>query len=67
MYKEIRMWLANELKANQKSVLSLATICLLLSGDVELNPGLRYKFPCGRCEKRVRANQKHLQCDECDK
>ena len=59
--------LANKLKVSQKSVLSLATICLLLSGDVELNPGPRYKFPCGWCEKPVRANQKGLQCDECDK
>ena len=51
---------ANKLKVSQKSVLYLATICLLLSGDVELNPGPRYKFPCGRCETPVRANQKGL-------
>ena len=27
---------------------------LLLSGDVELNPGPTYKYPCLRCEKPVR-------------
>ena len=50
--------LANKLKVSQKSVLSLATICLLLLGDVELNPGPRYKFPCGRCENLCEPTKK---------
>ena len=44
----------------------LAT-CLLLSGDVELNPGPTFKFPCARCERPVKSNQKGLQCDACDR
>ena len=42
-------------------------LCLLLSGDVELNPGPTYKYPCVRCEKPVRRNQKGIQCDICDR
>ena len=47
--------------------LSILTICLLLSGDVEPNPGPSFKFPCARCEKPVKSNQKGLQCDACDR
>ena len=49
---------------------------LLLCGDIMQNPGpssppttkgrLRYKFPCGICEKPVKSNQKGIQCDFCD-
>ena len=42
-------------------------LCLILSGDIELNPGPTYKYPCVRCEKPVRRNQKGIQCDTCDK
>ena len=66
-YRTRSTLMANKLKVSRKSVLSLVTTCLLLSGDVELNPGPKYKFPCSSCEKSVRANQKGLQCDECDK
>ena len=39
---------------------------LLLSGDVELNPRPKYKYPCVRCKKPVRRCQKGIQCDSCD-
>jgi len=34
---------------------------LLLSGDIALNPG-PVKYPCGKCCKPVRKNQKGIQC-----
>ena len=40
---------------------------LILSGDIELNPGPGPKFPCGICCKAVKSNQKAIQCDGCDK
>lgn len=41
-------------------------LCLLLCGDVHTNPG-PVQYPCGICCKSVRANQKGLLCDSCDK
>ena len=39
---------------------------LLLSGDVQLNPG-PIRYPCGveACGKPVKSNQKGIQCDGC--
>ena len=42
-------------------------LILLLSGDIEINPGPSFKYPCGRCERPVKSNQKGIQCDLCDK
>ena len=40
---------------------------LLLSGDVESNPGPRsIAFPCGICSKSCREGQLAIQCDTCD-
>ena len=39
---------------------------LCLAGDVELNPGPNYKYPCPRCNKPVKSNQKGIQCDTCN-
>ena len=41
-------------------------LLLLLSGDIEVNPGPTYKFPCSRCDKPVKSNQDGLQCNGCD-
>ena len=45
-------------------------IALLLSGDVELNPGPRPSqksiFPCGFCQTHVDFGQKATCCDTCD-
>ena len=42
-------------------------IILLLSGDVESNPGPRqWKYPCTLCAKPVKSNQDGLLCDGCD-
>jgi len=49
---------------------ALTTALLLLSGDVELNPGPRAKnasvFPCGICEQPVTWSCKGAACDNCD-
>ena len=40
---------------------------LILSGDLELNPGPgNCKYPCGVCSRPVKKNQKAVQCDSCD-
>lgn len=39
---------------------------LLLPGNVELNPGLTYQFPCTICSKPVKSNQRGVCCDSCD-
>ena len=39
---------------------------LILSGDIELNPGPGLRKPkCKICEKIVRSNQKHFTCEHC--
>ena len=46
--------------------LGLLLDLLLLCGDVNLNPGPNWKFPCGICSKPVKSNQMGIQCDQCD-
>ena len=42
-------------------------LLLMLSGQVELNPGLYTpKFPCQICSKAVKWGQRALACDNCD-
>ena len=52
----------------KKHATCLAMFTLLLSGDVELNPGPTEKsiYPCPFCELNVEYGMKALQCDECD-
>lgn len=41
-------------------------LCILLvSGDIQLNPGPGTKYPCTICYKPVKANQMALECDGC--
>ena len=49
-------------RVSKRLLLSL----LLLGGDIELNPGPNWKFPCGSCNKPVKKNQKGIQCDQCN-
>ena len=39
---------------------------LLLAGDISLNPGPQWKFPCSLCSNPVKRNQHGIQCDNCD-
>ena len=43
-----------------------ASCLLLLSGDIEMNPG-PVKYPCTVCTKVVRSDQRAISCDECDR
>ena len=44
---------------------NLLVMALLLSGDVQRNPG-PVKFPCLECRKPVAKTHYALQCDQCD-
>jgi hypothetical protein len=39
-------------------------IILLLSGDISTNPG-PVKYPCGKCSKHVKRNQRGIYCEDC--
>ncbi len=41
-------------------------LILLLGGDIQINSGPNYKYPCGVCSKPVKYNQKCSQCDNCN-
>ena len=42
-------------------------LSLLLSGQIEPNPGPRApKYPCGECHKAVKWGKPSIQCDNCD-
>lgn len=43
----------------------LWTGILLLSGDIQLNPG-PVKFPCGICRLAVATNHRALECESCE-
>ena len=45
---------------------SLWIIMLLLSGDVEVNPGPETKWPCGICQYPVTWSQEGVACDSCE-
>lgn len=54
-------------KVSLKNKPQLLLILLLLSGDIELNPGppRPIKFPCGICKKACKWGQRAIACDEC--
>ena len=39
-------------------------IILLLSGDISTNPG-PVKYPCRKCSKPVKRNQRGIYCEDC--
>ena len=46
---------------------SWLTCILILSGDLETNPGPRsFKYPCGVCSRPCKSNQPSIQCDSCE-
>ena len=54
-------------QSSRGMIITTILLLLILSGDIETNPGPNYKFPCLRCVKPVRSNQKGLQCDGCNR
>ena len=62
----IRKSLVRNLKLHSNSSSWLFTL-LIISGDVELNPGpTSAKYPCGVCSRPCKNNQPAIQCDSCD-
>ncbi len=51
--------------AKHSGFLQALFVAMLVCGDVELNPGPNYKFPCGACSKPVKSNQMGLLCATC--
>ena len=55
------------LKCNQKS-LYISMLLILLSNDIQLNPGPVYgAIKCHTCKKEVQNEYQHLQCESCRK
>ena len=55
---------STQLKCVQKS--TPLTLLLLLSGDIQLNPGPRPpKYPCGLCQKACKWTTPCVRCDTC--
>ena len=56
-------------KINCDNSLTRITLILLISGDIQLNPGPKTtkapKYPCGICNKNVNSNQKAIECEHC--
>ena len=64
-----RNHLSKSLALHVRSDSPSSWICslLMLSGDLETNPGPRpAKFPCGVCSRACRKGQAAIQCDTCD-
>ena len=59
-YCDSRVYYRSTILNSKKSTPKLYFLLslLLLSGNVELNPGPTFKFPCGLCTKPVKINQK---------
>ena len=54
-------------KSSNISNFTYLSIILLLSGNIELNPGPRTpRYPCGVCHKACTWKQKAVACDQCD-
>ena len=45
---------------------TLLLALLIMSGDIEQNPGPGTKYPCGMCNRTVARNHRAVCCDECD-
>ncbi len=56
----------SHLSLSRLTKLSLVIWLLLLSGDIEVNPGpTNWKYPCGTCSNPVKTNQHGILCEIC--
>ena len=53
-------------KTNQPYNTLFCLWLLLLAGDIEINPGPSYRFPCTICKRPVMSSQRGVLCDCCD-
>ena len=66
----VKCYRASKIKRAKAKIIyynnSIATFNIILSGDIEQNPGPGLPKPkCPRCDKTVRCNQKRLICQLC--
>ena len=59
----------SKIQPRKQSNYHLINLLLILSGQIETNPGpaRAIKFPCGECYKAVKWGQRAIACDSCDK
>ena len=62
IYVRFRQSLTHLLKSSPRNP-CLATLCLLLAGEIELNPGPRSIYLCGICDQEVTWKCKGICCD----
>ena len=55
---------SEELRSFKPSKGTNLFILIILAGDIEMNPGLR--FQCGLCKKYCKASDRLLECEECE-
>jgi hypothetical protein len=59
-YSSIGRSIHNQNRTTYTSIIRI----LLLSGDISTNPG-PVKYPCGKCSKPVKRNQRGIYCEDC--
>ena len=61
-------YIKNYWKSKSNKTFVLAILLLVLSGDIQTNPGPRQEtiYPCGYCELKVGWSTMALCCDNCD-
>ena len=67
MNKHLLFKRSNRYMNNKAVTYAILNFILLLSGDIELNPGPETIYPCGYCEHPVTwEHQRAVCCDNCD-
>ena len=51
-------------RSNKTATTFTVLLCIILSGDIQLNPG---PFKCNSCKKSLKSNSLSLSCNDCNK